>query len=248
MKRIFAFRSATETHCPPRPRGLLSRHRVRNRLQQMILNGEHAPGVKLVQLKLARQFGVSRGLVREALFEMKSLGLVETVDNRGAVVADVRGKRLLDCHDVREMLEGLAARLCCDRITRVQLRELGELAERVFKLSSSGKQEESAWLDREFHQRLIQISDNTVLVHLAEQHWVLGKIVTGKSGAPQRTREEHLAILKAIESGNEDEAERQARRHVHRGRCILQEQLAQGPLELRWLIGAPNGVRINANR
>ncbi|MBI4028507.1 MAG: GntR family transcriptional regulator [Verrucomicrobia bacterium] len=232
-------RDRTRQKHAPRRRRLLVRHRVRERIQAMILNGERAPGAKLAQQQLAEQLGDSRPLVREALMEMKSLGLVETIDNRGAVVSQINEQTLRDCYEVREMFEGLAARLCCDRITRVQLRELSEMVQRMRDLTASGRHEESAWLDRQFHLRLIEIAGNSLLSRLSEQHWALGKMVTGKEGLAERTRAEHAAILKAIESGAEAEAERAARAHIASARSWIEQRIATGAFEPRWIVSEP---------
>src|SRR5437667_6189130 len=100
------------------PRRLVSRHQVRDTLQRMILAGERPPGTKLVQQQLARSFGVAQGVVREALLELQAFGLVESIDNRGVYVSELSVKRLLDSFDVREIHEGLAARLCCEHLNR----------------------------------------------------------------------------------------------------------------------------------
>src|SRR5262245_4537182 len=87
-------------------------------LQERISAGKLPPGSKLLQRHLADEFGVSVGVVREALFELKSLGLVDVVPNFGAVVANLNARAICDALQVREMLEGLAARLCCERASR----------------------------------------------------------------------------------------------------------------------------------
>ena len=100
----------------PEPAPRVTRHRVRDSIQQMILSGERHPGSKLRQQELAEHFGVAQGVVREALLELQGFGLVETIDNRGIYVSQLDRARLLEAFHVREMHEGLAARLCCERV------------------------------------------------------------------------------------------------------------------------------------
>src|SRR4029079_9354424 len=85
----------------------LGRHRVREKIEQMILNGEPQPGHRLLQQHLAKKFGVAQGIVREALLELEAYGLVEAVDNRGVFVSQLNADKLLESFDVREVLEGL---------------------------------------------------------------------------------------------------------------------------------------------
>src|SRR5262245_44250981 len=94
----------------------LARHEVRRVLRQRILEGKCRAGTKLVQGQLAKDFGVSIGVVREALLELQAWGLVETKDNHGVTVRGWNLERLLESYDIREMLEGLSARLCCGRL------------------------------------------------------------------------------------------------------------------------------------
>src|SRR3954468_10733826 len=84
----------------------LTRHHIRENLQQMILSGERRPGSKLRQQELAELFGVAQGVVREALLELQAYGLVETIDNRGIFVSRLDKEKLLEAFDVRAVHEG----------------------------------------------------------------------------------------------------------------------------------------------
>jgi DNA-binding GntR family transcriptional regulator len=216
----------------------VARHEIRDTLQQMILNGEKQAGSKLVQQQLAKRFGVAQGVVREALLELQAYGLVETIDNRGVFVSELSTQKLLDAFDVREIHEGLAVRLCCDRITRIEIRELVEMVQTAHALARQDKAMEAASLDRELHQRLTHISRNSMLIRLAENYRVLGKVIQ-MSRDPDAVRDEHLAILKAIEEGRPDEAERLMRTHIRIAKNALKEQIAQGKFIPRWLAGRP---------
>src|SRR5438045_6273479 len=97
---------------PDRRRSLV-RHRIRDHLQQMIHSGQIKPGARLVQDHIARVFNVGKGIVREALLELRGLGLIDTIDNRGMFVGEMSRRRLLESYESRAMLEGLAVRRCC---------------------------------------------------------------------------------------------------------------------------------------
>ncbi len=211
------------------------RHRIREGIQQMILSGRQRPGTKLVQQELARQFGVAQGVIREALLELQSCGLVETIDNRGIFVSELNFSKLLESYEIREMHEGLASRLCCDRITRAQVRELMEMAERIYTLATDGKLDEMGSLDREFHYRLLEISGNSMLLRLADNYRVLGKVIRANRD-PHAVREEHLGILKAIEEGKGEDAERLMREHIRAGKKAVEEQVAKGEFVPHWVV------------
>ena len=225
-------------------RRLVSRHQVRDSLQRMILAGERPPGTKLVQQQLAKRFGVAQGVVREALLELQAFGLVESIDNRGIFVSELTVKKLLDSFDVREIHDGLAARLCCERMNRLELRELAHVAEEMHALARQDKLMEMANLDREFHRRLILASENSLLIRLADNYRLLGKVIQ-MSRDPDEVRAEHLAILKAIEEGRADEAESQMRNHIRTAKKGLERQIAEGAFVPHWLSGNPIDAELN---
>jgi len=202
----------------------------------MIASGQCRPGAKLVQQELARQLGVSRAVVREAIFELLGLGLVETTDNHGATVGEFHMERLLECYELRELFEGLAARRCCDRITVRQLRDLREMADEIYRLRGEGQHEPSGRLDRDFHFRLTQISGGYMLKRLSNTYAVLGKVVTPRTGDAERPLAEHQMILNDIQSGRPDAAEKSAREHVRRAKAFVQRYYSDQPSELEWLV------------
>src|SRR5436190_23512264 len=104
-----------------------ARGRVREDIRRMILNGELKPGSRLTQQHLAKKFGVAQSVVRESLLELQASGLVRSVDNLGIFVSDLDNTSLIHAYHVREMIEGLAARLCCERASRSDIRNLHEI-------------------------------------------------------------------------------------------------------------------------
>src|SRR5688572_31394801 len=105
------------------PQSTTARSRVREDVRRLILSGELRPGTRLTQQQLAKRFGVAQSVIRESLLELQFSGLVRSVDNLGIFVSDLDVDRLLEGYEVREVLEGLAARLCCERASRADVRE-----------------------------------------------------------------------------------------------------------------------------
>src|SRR5688572_21068171 len=203
---------------PARPARLVTRHRVRESIERMILEGARRPGERLVQDQLARQLGVSRGVVREALMELQAGGLVETADNKGAMVAPIDPDRLAEAFEIREVMEGLTARRCCERMTFAQHRELRELTGRMDEQFRAGNWQEGGRLDRQFHLRLIELARSRLLEQFAGGCLVVSKFVTVPGGDSAEPGREHLRLLEAIASGDAGEAERVAREHVRANR------------------------------
>ncbi len=214
----------------------ISRHRVRDSIRQMIIQGEFQPGSRLVQGKLADQLNVSRGVVREAMFELQAFGLVETVDNRGAMVSQVGKEQLIEAYEMREMIEALAARRCCERISVRDVRELRDVAEEIYRLHGEDKTVEGARLDHDFHWRLIRIANHRLLERVSCCFWMLGKMLTSRGFDRQITRDAHLRILQDIEVGDADAAERSMRLHIQYGKSRLLELLKDDSFTLEWLV------------
>jgi DNA-binding GntR family transcriptional regulator len=213
----------------------LTRHHIRENLQRMILSGERRPGSKLRQQELAEQFRVAQGVVREALLELRAFGLVEAIDRRGVYVSNLDSQKVLESFEVREMHEALAVRRCCERVTRVQVRELIDLSEQIFQLGNSGKLDEMASLDRSLHSQLIHLSGNSMLIRLADNYRVLGKFVRADRD-PAVVHDEHLAILRAIQDGRADDAERLVRQHVAAAKLAVEKRFENGEFVPKWVM------------
>ncbi len=150
--------------------GSLGRHRIRDSIERNILSGKLKPGERLVQLDLAKEFGVAQSVIRESLLELRLSGLVHCVDNSGMFVSDLNSQRLISAYQIREVFEGLAARLCCDHATRVDIREMYALADKTYEYGKSKDLSKKSASDRRFHFRIAMASGNEVLTYLTESY------------------------------------------------------------------------------
>ena len=212
-----------------------ARGRVREDVRKLILSGELKPGTRLTQQHLAKRFGVAQSVVRESLLELQASGLVRSVDNLGIFVSDLDAHSLIHAYHVREMLEGLAARLCCERASRADIRQLHEMVQRIDELAVAGKLPERGTLDRAFHHRTILISGNPILTNLTDSYQMLNMVVQ-LTRDHEQVLSEHLAIVAAIEKGEPDAAEHAARTHVSGLRRFIQQLIAEGKFEPRWVL------------
>jgi DNA-binding GntR family transcriptional regulator len=96
------------------------RDQIKDALLQRILQGTYAPGERIVEIRVAREFGVSQAPVREALRELEILRLIESEPFRGARVRGVRPEEIAETYPVRAALEAgngmLAGRLVREHI------------------------------------------------------------------------------------------------------------------------------------
>jgi DNA-binding GntR family transcriptional regulator len=205
----------------------VARYHVREELQRRILSGESKPGERLTQQNLAKELGVAQGTVRESLFELEWLGLVESVERLGVFVGNLDGARICEAYYVREVLEGLGARLTCGNAGRADIAALRTMADNILQLAQEGKEQDMGALDRAFHLQIIELSRNTILVRLAETYRVLGMTVRASRDA-HTIHQEHIRIIEAIEHNFADEAERLARHHVAEARRAIERQIEEG--------------------
>lgn len=216
----------------PTLKRMSTRRWVHENIYEQILTGKLQPGLKLTQQQLADQYQVGQGLIREALFQLQQLGLVEIVENRGFFVTRMDAEKFLEAYELRELHDGLAARRCCGRITSRQVEELEAQAVRIHQLGMENKEMEMGLLDRAWHDRLVEISGNGILNRLTNNYrFVLRKFIWDwphQQKDLDQTLAGHRKILAAIRENQPEQAERLAREHVYRARWDLEEHIRNG--------------------
>jgi DNA-binding GntR family transcriptional regulator len=212
----------------------VGRHQVREEIQRRILSGETQPGERLTQQSLAKELGVAQGTVRESLLELQWLGLVESIDRLGVFVEKLDAPRLCEAYQVREFLEGLAARLACEHTSRSDVALLRKMADHIWELSNENKEDEMGAADRAFHLKIMNLSHNRILLRLAEGYRVLGMAVRA-SRNPREVYDEHLQIVEAIGNNLPDEAEKLMRLHVAGARRMIEQQAARNEFTPKWV-------------
>jgi DNA-binding GntR family transcriptional regulator len=210
----------------------IGRNRVSELLQNLILDGTLAPGERLAQQRLARRFGVAQGVIRESLLELKACGLVEITDGMGATVRQITIRELIHASNIREALEGLAARLCCFAASRDQLNELEQLAREVDRAGVEGRVEEMSALDEQFHQHVVQLTGNYMLMQLTDSYRALCRIVrVHEEGESVPAR--HCVLVQPMKDNDPDLAERLMREHIRVGVDELRSKYGTGVLAFK---------------
>ena len=186
-------------------------------LEGDILSGKYQPGDLLTEVKLCERMGVSRTPVREALHRLMQEGLVRETTH-GMVVRGVTHQDLIDIYEIRQRIEGYATRLCAERITDEQLRELREVVELQDFYTARGGAAHIRDTDTLFHEFLYRYCGSEILgAMLSELHRKVQRFRKSSVENPDRARvavKEHADILRALEEHNGDEAERLAILHI----------------------------------
>jgi DNA-binding GntR family transcriptional regulator len=189
--------------------------RIRNALLQRIVEGEYSPGLRLVELQLAREFGTSQAPVREALRDLETAGLVTIRPRRGSFVNDYHARAQHEIYAVRGALEEAAMRLAMPKLKDdpsalvAHLQGMREAARNddieAMSLHSAG-----------FHRAVLRASDNELLLRMWESLHVeihSRKTLLQLNMDMAAVAESHAPLLAAVEMGDTELACRLSREH-----------------------------------
>ncbi|MCL0032923.1 GntR family transcriptional regulator [Peptococcaceae bacterium] len=203
------------------------REAVFEAVRDAIISGKFKPGERLMEVQLAEEMGVSRTPVREAIRKLELEGFVKIMPHKGAYVAKISIKDIIDVFEVRAVLEALAARLAAKQITEDELKQLKRAAMSIVDLADGHDIEEAVKVDTEFHDIIYKASRNEKLVqfitHLKEQMKRFRATSLALLGRTKMALEEHEKIVQALWDRNEELAAELSRKHIENAeRSILE--------------------------
>jgi DNA-binding GntR family transcriptional regulator len=200
---------------------------VVDEIREAIIDGEFVANQRLVEADLSHQFSASRASVRTALLELTNEGLVERVQNRGARVRAIPLSEAIEISEVRMVVEGLCAAKAAERITQQEIRELRGLGRSMRKAVSRGDVLGYSTLNQQLHHRIRTISGqhtaSEVLERLRAQSVRHQFRLAMRPGRPAASPPEHLALIDAICTHDQEAAERAARAHLRSVIAALRE-------------------------
>ena len=192
---------------------------VAEQIRERIRTGRLTPGHRLVISELTREFGVSRGPAREALSRLETEGLVEITPNRGAAVRQMSRRDVAELFEVREMLEGRAARLAAERIdVGANRSEMEEALDEARRWSRTEEVLGYSDANETFHNLVFVQADQRLLRALVSQtHTHVYRVLVDAFFSIDRVRAaslQHEEIIEAILDGEGPRAEAAMQRHV----------------------------------
>lgn len=199
-------------------------------LRNAIVEGEILAGSKLSEAELSTKYSVSRAVIREAINRLETCHLVERKANVGARVVSLTQEGLIELYQVRESLEGMAARLAAKNMTDQEIEEMQQLLKQHFESVDSSQSYYQEAGDVDFHYRIILGSKNKHLIsvlvnglyHLVRMY----RVQLGMAGPRVTTAfEEHQNIVNAIAYRDEELAEMLMRRHIMYSKNNIQNKL-----------------------
>jgi DNA-binding GntR family transcriptional regulator len=208
------------TMIKPVQRPVPLRQSVYDALIDLIVSGELPPGQHLVETDIARQLGVSRQPIREALHRMEAEGWVDLRPSQGAFVHVPTDSEVDELLDVRELLEAETARLAARKADADAVATLRELCKSGAAAADADDVSRVVTANNEFHAAVAAAAGNAVLADLASivsrrVQWYY-RLVAPARGHGSWT--EHGELVDAIEANDEQRAQELARRHTERTR------------------------------
>jgi DNA-binding GntR family transcriptional regulator len=187
-------------------------------LRAFVLSGAVPMGRRLDENALAKQLGVSRTPVREAIGKLVQEGLVEYRPFQGNFVRLITVEQVRELFEVRKSLEGLAARLAVGRMTDDGLEAITEILDEVHAALEAGDMDQYAVADSRFHKAIATISGNSTLIEILDQlsaQIQLARVLANRDQTVvQRTAHERPLILEALRNRNADAAGRLLEEHI----------------------------------
>jgi DNA-binding GntR family transcriptional regulator len=205
---------------------LLLREHIKEMILERILNGDYAPGERLVETRLAKEFETSQVPVREALRELEVLRFVESEPFRGARVRAVSRAEMVEIFPVRSAIEEVAVRLATVELDG-DVEELEQHLNTMKLAAADGDRHEQVSADVEFHRTIIEASGNSILGDVWLSLRVEGRTMVTSLRAGIGLDEIvaiHEPILSAIRAKDPDEAASAMRRHFAVLRTMLDEE------------------------
>lgn len=191
-----------------------------------ISRGEFAPGEFIKEARIAKQLGISRGPLREAMNRLEGRHLVDRKPRLGVQMIELSQRDLEELFVVREALEGMACRMAATAMSDAALNELSVLLEEHGRSEGvrSGSVYSPGSEDDDFHFHIVRGSGNERLIKaLCDELYYQIRIYRYRSSTrPGRARsayEEHQKIVEALRARDPDRAEAAIRRHIANARA-----------------------------
>jgi DNA-binding GntR family transcriptional regulator len=198
--------------------------KIKDRILQLILEGELQPGDRLVETRIARELGVSQSPMREAIRDLAGVGLLEIEPFRGARVRRFTREEFLDDMDMRGELEAIAASRAATRITDAEIAGLRSLVDEMATLGAAGDAHGQALKNTEFHRTVVLAAGSEALQRMWNTLEPFARTyVTAMVPGIDLVwlGERHRAIVDALETRDPDLSALVMREHAREARDLL---------------------------
>lgn len=199
---------------------------VYRQIRDSIINGELLPGDRLMELKIAEQMGVSRTPVRDAIKRLEKEDMVVTIKDRGARVASINAKDVMDATEMRVVLGRMCVRMAAKNITAEDVRKMNDANENFLRAAREGDVRKLSLADNAFHRCICDATRSKIvhgIIEVFEQ-----KILRYKFEYLRMEKDyfslyyEHRQLAETLSRKDAEKAEELITSHVSRQKKIIE--------------------------
>jgi DNA-binding GntR family transcriptional regulator len=199
---------------------------VKDRILTQILQGDLAPGSRIVETRVARELGTSQAPVREALRDLATLGFIEMKPHRGSWVRTPSKEEMIEAIAVRAELEALAGSLAAVHRSDRCVRDLERLMAEMMEAAERGDPHDQALKNTQFHERILESAGNKTLQHLWSMLEPFARTYVTASAEGMDLHwlgQRHQGILDAIRDQDAELAAELSRAHAAQAAALLEK-------------------------
>ncbi len=198
------------------------RQRIYGHLREQLLNGEIPPHQHLVETKIAKEVGISRTPIREALHSLELEGLIESIPRVGYVVKPINEDEVEEICEIRAAIEEVGARWAMEKAPQKLIEDLRRNISVSEEIVAQGHPKAFVELDAQFHEIIAGLSGSRRLQELGQtlrRHMLRYRIQSiYLTENVLRAIEGHKGILEAIEKGHLEEVNRAIKHHLEQSK------------------------------
>ena len=187
-------------------------------LRKKIISGNLLPGSSLVEREISNEYSISRTPVREILWRLASDGLLEQEPSGGYIIRKISLEEIFNIFQTREGIEGIAARLACQKGDDNFFLKINEIGKKIKKIDIEKNSREGVLFGRKLHDLIITTANNPFLLQFyykLRDLTSLTRNITEKSIIiEKKSQESHLDIINSLKEKDEEKSEYYMREHL----------------------------------
>ncbi|MEW6671809.1 MAG: GntR family transcriptional regulator [Thermodesulfobacteriota bacterium] len=193
--------------------------KVYEKIKSEILNNTYLPGQPLTEIPLSEKYGIKRARVRQVIRKLEGDSLVTKIPGKGAFVKTITPRDFQAIFELREALEGMAARLAARRRKDGELEKIVQLFEKNVRLSKAESVQYKKKIGQKLHDFILQSCENDLIIKAIEplKMQILRIWHDSSTFTTERVSnsfKEHKEIIKALKCKDESQAEAKMKEHI----------------------------------
>jgi DNA-binding GntR family transcriptional regulator len=179
---------------------------------------DHPREIRLDERELSEKLGVSRTPIREAMTLLEQEGFVRSLPRRGVFVIRKTKREILEMITVWAALESMAARLATSHASDTDIKSLRKLFKEFEKKKPAEHVSEYSEANIAFHRQIIRMGGSQLIIDMTENLFIhirpIRKLTIGQDNRAERSIQDHMNIIEALEARDADRAEKLVREHT----------------------------------